>query len=368
VKIHLLGLPHTVTDEAHSHCAFTGKIHRFPAMMQGRGYEIVHYGVEGADTAADQHVEVMTREEQSALRGHDGSDPTRFYGADTDAASPLYREFNRRLRQILIRRVTLYDLVLLPFGWGHHDAVQGLPLTLVESGIGYNDLYAPAKYRIFESYAWMHYHQGKAARQGHAYEWVIPNYFDVDAWDYQPTPRRDTVVFLGRLNADKGLPTLVEVAKHRPDLRFLLCGQGDPTPWLTLPNIEYVPPISGRARSAYLGNARACLMPTAYTEPFGGVAVEAMLCGTPAITTDFGAFSETVEHGRTGFRCHTLGDFLAAIDRAPTLDRASIATRARRLYGYARVGAMYDRAFQQIADLWDEGWYSPRTEGAAPCH
>ena len=38
--------------------------------------------------------------------------------------------------------------------------------------------------------------------------------------------------------------------------------------------------------------------------------------GTPAITSDFGAFCETVEHGRTGYRCHTLEQFMWAIDHA----------------------------------------------------
>jgi glycosyltransferase involved in cell wall biosynthesis len=329
-------------------------------MMVPLGYDVIHYGVEGADTAAQTHVNLMTRAEQTTLRGHDGSDPARFYGADGNVATPLYREFNRRLRVALERHVEPGDLVLLPFGHGHGDAVRGEPWTLVESGIGYPELYG-APFQIFESYAWMHWHQGRANRNGKNYEWVIPNYFDVDAWDVQLRPDPRTVVYMGRICAEKGLPTLVEIARRRPDLRFVLCGQGDPKPYLVAPNIEYLPPITGRDRSALLGSAAVVLMPTVFTEPFGGVAVEAMLCGSPVLSVGYGAFTETIEDEATGFRCHTMGDWLAALDRAPELDRAYIAARARRLYGYERVGRMYDRAFQAIADLRDEGWYSMRS-------
>jgi glycosyltransferase involved in cell wall biosynthesis len=365
MKLHLLGLPHTVTDDAHHHCAYTAKVQKLPAMMRPHGYEIIHYGVAGAQTASNEHVDIMTRAEQNGLRGHDGSDHSKFVGDDGDISTPLYKEFNRRLRNALRERVALNDLVLLPFGWGHAQAVHGLPFTLVESGIGYPNLYDGATnvvHRIYESYAWLHYHHGMTQRIGINYEWVIPNYFDVDEWTARPKTTPNTVVYLGRLTPLKGLPTVVEIAHQRPDLHIIICGQGDPTPYLTEPNIEYRAPITGRARSDLLGNAMAVLMPSIYAEPFGGVNVEAQLCGTPMLTTDCGAFTETVEDEVTGFRCHTLGDWLAGLERAPELDRKYIAARARRLYGFERVGKMYDRAFQQINDLvTGAGWYSPRS-------
>lgn len=361
MRLHLPGVPHTVTDEAHSHCAFTGKVLKFPAMIARAGYEVVHYGVEGAKTQAAEQVSLMTQAEQNTLRGHDGSDPTRFVGDDGDIGTKLYKEFNARLRLELIRRVEPGDIVLLPFGHAHGEAVVGLNFTTVESGIGYPVLYEPASFRVFESYAWMHLHQGKANREGRNYEWVIPNYFDADAWTVETNPDLNTVVFLGRICDMKGLPTVVEVAKRRPDLRFVICGQGDPEPYLVADNIEYRAPISGDERSPYLGNARAVLMPTAFTEPFGGVAVEAMLCGTPVISTSYGAFTETIVDGETGFRCHTLGDFLAGLDLAKNLDREAIAKRARDLYSYGPIAEKYDRAFLQIADLKGDGWFTLRS-------
>lgn len=368
MKLHLLGIPHTVTDDAHHHCAYTAKVQKFPGMMVPRGYEVIHYGVAGAQTAAQVHVDLMTREEQNELRGHDGSDPTKFVGDDGNIGSPLYIKFNRRLRKALRERVVMNDLVLLPFGWGHSGALDGLPFTTVESGVGYPDLYKPAQYRIYESYAWLHYHYGLVKRNGINYEWVIPNYFDTDAWDVVPTPTYDTVVYFGRLTQVKGLDTVVELAHQRPDLHFIICGQGDPKPYLIEPNIEYRPPLTGRDRSALLGHALAVVMPTVYVEPFGGVNVEAQMCGTPVLTPDYGAFTETVEDEVTGFRCHTLGDWLAGLERAGSLDRCYIAGRARTLWGFDRVGRMYDRAFQQIADLVVEGtgWYSTRSMLRAP--
>lgn len=374
MRLHLLGLPHTITNESFSHCAFTGKVLRFPKMMTRLGYDVIHYGVAGADfafhhgrTSADQHgsiikVDVMNKAEQEGLLGHDHSDPRRFYAEDANTGLPVYKEFNSRLRGLLMDNVTRSDLVLLPFGHAHHEAVGDLGFRLVEMGIGYVTLYNQAPFKIFESNAWMHHHQGRENRSGSNYEWVIPNYFDLTNWEVRLKPESNKVVFLGRICDQKGMQVILEVAKRCPELQFFFCGQGEPEPYLRKGsnNLFYLPPVTGRARSELLGSAMAVLMPTVFTEPFAGVSVEAQLCGTPVLSTTYGAFTETIEDQVTGFRCHTLGDYLEALRLAPALDRQAIANRARGLYSLERVGKMYHRAFQQIKDLDKAGWYTER--------
>jgi glycosyltransferase involved in cell wall biosynthesis len=188
---------------------------------------------------------------------------------------------------------------------------------------------------------------------------VIPNYYDVADW--KPVEKHgDYLLYFGRIQEDKGLLIVREIAE-RQGIPVKIVGMGDPRPYMG-DNVTSGPPITGAdAKNALLGGARAILMPTRYVEPFGGSGVEAMLCGTPVISSDFGAFTETVEHGKTGFRCHTLGDYLAAIEAIPSLDRKYIAERARTLYSLETVGKKYDSVFQQIVDLGDAGWFTERS-------
>lgn len=356
--LHLLGLPHTITRDDYSHCAFTGKILKFSRMMRPFGYRVLHYGVEGAESGADHQIEVMTFAEQCQLAGHNFDQPAKFHGDDANIGNALYREFNRRLRTLLPEHVRRGDLVLLPFGLGHAEAITTHEGFNVESGIGYPDSFC--EHRIFESNAWMHYHQGKARREGNNYEWVIPNYFDTDAWDLGDGDG-GYVLYFGRITSIKGLRTVVEIAKHQPDVAFVLCGQGDPAPFLTQPNIRYIPPVTGRARSALLGGASCVLMPSEFTEPFGGVAIEANLCGTPVLSTSFGAFTETITNWENGFRCHTLGDWLGALRNVPKLDRSAIRRTAMGRYSLPVIGRQYDIVFTQILDRLTTGWFHPRS-------
>jgi len=68
MRLHLLGIPHTQTTSEFSHCAFTGKVKRFSPMLQSVGYDVIHYGVEGAYSGAKYDVNVMTYDEWMHIR------------------------------------------------------------------------------------------------------------------------------------------------------------------------------------------------------------------------------------------------------------------------------------------------------------
>jgi hypothetical protein len=68
MRLHLPAIPHTITSPEFSHCAFTGKVLRFAPMMRSRGYEVIHYGVEGCGSLGSDNVDLLSREEWEQLR------------------------------------------------------------------------------------------------------------------------------------------------------------------------------------------------------------------------------------------------------------------------------------------------------------
>lgn len=353
-KLHLIGIFHTVHSLEFSHCAFTGKALRFPKMVQPFGYEVVEYANEGSESEAAEKVVMLTRREFDELLAPKHRD-ARFHGDLAQIQSPWHLRFEEQLIPALRQRLGPKDIICHPFGPAHWKIVQEFPGHVhLETGIGYPNLLQGAM-KIFESYAWMHYHQGKENRNGNNYEWVIPNYFDVDQWEPSYEPGR-YIAFMGRIGSAKGMDTVLEIAK-RVNIPVKVAGQGDASPW-SHPNIEYVGSLKGRARSEFLRNAYCQLMPTEFVEPFGGSGVEGLLCGTPLIARDFGAFAETVVQGFNGYRCHVLKQWLGAIQEAGKLDRRKIAEHARARYSLQQCGSEYDAVFRQIYDLHEDGWYT----------
>jgi len=355
MRLHLLGLFHTKTSIAYSHCAFTGKVLRFSKMMQDHGYEVIEYSNEGSESTANKHVAMLADNEFNALYGN--RKEVDFHGDDATVGSKGHALFEERLIPALKENLEKEDIICHPFGHAHSRLLTEFPNHQhVETGIGYPTLMSNS-FRIFESYAWMHYHQGKENRQGKNYEWVVPNYFDLDDWEPSYEPGQ-YLAFLGRICSAKGMDTIKELANYSP-WPIVLHGQGDPSPWHH-PNIIYKGPITGKKRSDFLRGARAALMPTNFTEPFGGSGVEAMLCGTPLIAVDYGAFTETIIDGVTGYRCHTLQEWIDAIHKAGDLDRKKIADITRSKYSLEACGKKYDKIFKSLNDLYRGGWYQLR--------
>lgn len=343
--LHLIAPFHTVLNAAHSHCAFSGKAMRFSAMMQNAGYRCIEYSNGTSESDCTSKVSLLAETELPV--------PGVFHGDTAVIGSLHWKKFDERLRSALENNANPGDIVCHTFGRSHSKLVEDYANVFhVETGVGYPDAEYGCNARVFESYAWMHWHAGQAHTRGNDYQFVIPNYYTISEWEPCFAPG-SYLLYFGRICEQKGMPVLRAIAEAGHKIKCV--GQGDSTEW-THPNLEFLPPVTGKNRSELLGGARALLMPTRYIEPFGGSGIEGMLCGTPLLAPDHSAFSETIEHGVNGFRCHTLGDWITAIGALESIDRHTVARGARKRYSTEACGKLYDAVFTQVWDLRSDGW------------
>ena len=97
-----------------------------------------------------------------------------------------------------------------------------------------------------------------------------------------------------------------------------------------------------------LGRATAMIFPIRWHEPFGLVMVEAMACGTPVVTTNWGAAPELVDDGVTGFRRDGDDDLVEAIHLARELNPAACRRRAQECFSRDSMVRGYERLFDQV--------------------
>jgi glycosyltransferase involved in cell wall biosynthesis len=363
MKLHVLGVPHTVTSKSFSTCAFTQKVVNLCAMMTRRGHEVIHYGVEGSEVEASESVAIISHAEWAA---HYSKPTTGFYDISMDGdRAPYIKLYADRLRDSLSSRTSksepFTEIICCTWNGPQVDGSNGIQQFRVETGIGYE--HAWSDYRVYESYAWLHMQLGKHwLQQGGKWYWtVIPNAFDVKDFLFDRRPgKTPDFLFMGRLNDDKGVGLAIDICK-RIGRKITIVGQGNPERFLQgNPHVTYLEPVAGRARADLLASAAAVFTPSIYVEPFCGVHVEAMLCGTPVITTDWGVFPETVLHGVTGYRCRTVEQMMFA---AQNLDRlaSSDVIRQYAAYNYStdRVALMYEEYFQSVLNLkYPKGFYT----------
>ncbi len=182
---------------------------------------------------------------------------------------------------------------------------------------------------------------------------------------YGVDPRAPTVVFVGRVTRQKGLPVLLRAAADiDPAVQLVICaGQAD------TPEIEAeVSDLARRLRASRAGviwlsgmlakreviqlltHATVFACPSLY-EPLGIVNLEAMACGTAVVGSRVGGIPEVVADGETGL--------LVPPGDPPALARAinALVTDERRATEMGRLGRK-----RVVADF---GWDSIAAETAA---
>jgi alpha-maltose-1-phosphate synthase len=127
-------------------------------------------------------------------------------------------------------------------------------------------------------------------------------------------PDRPSVVFVGRITRQKGLPYLLKAAAKLPkDVQLILCAGAPDTPEILAEVKAGVAALKKKRSgvvwidrllsqyelSAVLTKATTFVCPSVY-EPLGIVNLEAMACGAPVVGTATGGIPEVIVEGVTG--------------------------------------------------------------------
>ena len=362
LRFHLLGLAHLATNRSNSACAYTQKVVKLAKILKSYGHTVFFYGVEGSEVLCDEFIQVSTQDTLKQTYGEYDQSREFFKHHPQDLA---HRTFNENAITAINDRKEPHDLLLCPMGNYQKPISDEVKLLTIESGIGYTGVFT--SYRVFESYSWMHYIYGLLNQgDGGWYDAVIPNYFDVGDFSFQ-AEKQDFLLYLGRIISRKGVSVASDVAKATGNQLYIV-GQGsldNHQEGLSLSSADHIKCFSAvgpTERNWFLGNAKAVIMPTYYLEPFGGVNVEAQLCGTPVITSDWGAFPETVLHGVTGYRCRVFEEFCWAVKNIHRIKPQNCREWAEKNYSLKRVGLMYEEYFHRVDRVFEKGWYQPNEE------
>lgn len=363
MRLHIVGLPHTDVSRDWEHCAYTMKIHRLIRMMDQENIDVFLY----AGTGTDAETEARVAEDVPLVGTLDRQE---WWGADYwpkdrifneyDSEKRHWQEMNSGAAAEIADRWQPGDILGIIAGRCQEQIAVELSKRLryhppvVEWGIGYPGVLQDS-YKVFESAAWRHYVAGIHHDDNLKwYDTVIPNAYD-EADFIKHTPSRakfnGPLVFMARMTERKGLGVVRAIAATGK-YQVITCGQGDER----VEGAEHWGLVTGESKKELLNSALAVLSPTIYLGPFEGVSIEAQFAGTPAITSDWGCYSETIPDP---YRATNLQEFMACIELARTENRYELQNATRRRFGLETVGRQYADYFRKISDLsLGVGWYS----------
>jgi len=175
------------------------------------------------------------------------------------------------------------------------------------------------------------------------------------------------LVFAGRLVHEKGLQELIKalplLRSELPGLRLVVAGTGQQ---LTAQQdraarygvsglIEWAGFLDAAELATLVSTADLVVVPSLY-EPFGLVALEAQLAGTPVAVSNTGGLAELVQPGRTGFRFTpespaAIADAVRALVTDPAQARSMAARaqhRARSEFGWAAVARRTAEVYAEV--------------------
>lgn len=183
---------------------------------------------------------------------------------------------------------------------------------------------------------------------------TVHNALPVDDVPFHPD-KGDHLVFLGRMNEEKGVAEAIDVARAA-GRRLVIAGkysEADEQRYFDEfvrpklgPDVEWVGEIFAADKWALLGEAAGLVFPITWDEPFGMVMIEAMATGTPVVGLSRGSVPEVVDDGVTGFVCDDVDQMVTALDKLDTIDPADCRRHVRDRFDIQAMVGGYEAAYR----------------------
>jgi glycosyltransferase involved in cell wall biosynthesis len=185
MKIHVLSNPHRATTPIYDEFdPFAVIVYKYIENLKHK-YEFIHYGLIGSNVDCEHHT-----------------------------LSPDLDKFNSQASVIIGDRKEPGDIALCFFGYENQGAVINHPdLKVIEPVIGYTPHGVFAQYKVFKSYAIMHYYYGIHGNIDNPvwFDAVIPYGEDPKNFTFNPI-KEDYILLFGRVIPSKGLHLAIEAA------------------------------------------------------------------------------------------------------------------------------------------------------------
>jgi glycosyltransferase involved in cell wall biosynthesis len=197
-----------------------------------------------------------------------------------------------------------------------------------------------------------------------SFDWtVVHNGLPLDDAPFE-SARSEDLCFVGRVAPEKGIVEAIEIALAT-GRRLRIAAKAGPTarerayyqdvfrPALKAAghSVEYLGELGQAERDRLLASSYAALMPGAWPEPFGLVAIEALACGTPIIARRIGALPEIVREGVDGWFGDDVTAMAFRVDRVGMLDRQAIRTSVLERFSAETMAQAYEDVYRRAANV-----------------
>lgn len=186
---------------------------------------------------------------------------------------------------------------------------------------------------------------------------------------YDPSVR--LIFYVGRLVREKGVQVMLEAAPaildRFPQARFVIAGKGPYEEYLKTRSgelgladkVHFTGYIDEATKHELYRNAAVSVFPSLY-EPFGIVALEAMVMGTPLIVSSCGGLDEIVDHEKEALKAHT-GDAGSLTEQVCRIlgDAELAALLAEKAYQKAMRDYSWNKVAARTAEVYGEIVLSP---------